>query len=57
MTDFADEHDCWTCAYFFKIGKSRECQAEVKGGTMYTGWKPPCENWKEKKEENKGKNK
>ena len=46
MTDFTDLHDCWTCANF----KDYECHADIKGGTMYAGWKPPCENWKEKDE-------
>ena len=47
-----EEGNCWTCAYFIETGNSLECNADVKGGTMYDGWKPPCKNWKEKKEEN-----
>ena len=42
-----DIHDCWTCAKFKKLNPqgSHECTADVKGGTQYEGWKPPCANW------------
>jgi hypothetical protein len=42
-----DIHDCWTCARFKQLtpGGSHECTADVKGGTMYDGWHPPCKNW------------
>lgn len=46
-----EERDCWTCAKFKRVGISHECTADVKGGTMYDGWKPPCKNWKPKTEE------
>ena len=42
-----ERRDCWTCAKFKRVGKfSHECTADVKGGTMYEGWNPPCKNWK-----------
>ena len=47
-----DRRDCWTCAKFKRVGKfSHECTADVRGGTMYEGWKPPCKNWEPKTEE------
>lgn len=40
-----DPHDCWTC---MNLGEDHDRHADVKGGTQYEGWKPPCENWKQK---------
>lgn len=38
-----DRKDCWTCA---KFGDDHECHADIKGGTQYKGWHPPCANWR-----------